>query len=216
MQKLFAAGIGACKRPEIWKGISAVYGVYERDARLSIPPRSLNQLVEKLFHCYIQLVCHRNRNIEVPNLSFFFFAVDKIKSIGVVHPHHGHIRAMTALLLNGGECGVVHAQERNRPRCSSPRLLSGRISWPHFRQIKAKPTSCLLQKRCVLKCLEDALHGVMNGQDHAVCNNGGVSSRVGKSSSRRGVFFSPYDIEELLGGFGNKLLAFPVLFLNPG
>ena len=66
-----------------------------------------------LLHLLHKLVSHGHGNVEVADFSFLSFAGDKVQDIGVVHPHHGHIGAVTSLLFNGAKSGIIHPQKRN-------------------------------------------------------------------------------------------------------
>ena len=62
----------------------------------------------KLTH---KFVGHGYGNVEIPHFSLHGLAFNKIKYIGVIYPHHCHIRSVPALLLYGAKSGVVHFQK---------------------------------------------------------------------------------------------------------
>src|SRR3989338_10754922 len=67
-----------------------------------------------------KLICNGDGNVEISYVPFFFLGVDKIKDIGMIHPHHCHIRSMPALLFYSCKRGIVYLEKRYGTRCLAP------------------------------------------------------------------------------------------------
>ena len=189
-QGLLTARVRGLVRAHVRHRVVPVGLVDEEDARLAVPPRPVDDLVEhfarvqlshRLSTARVLKVVRRaagqrrhelfrdgHGDVEVRDLVLVFLAVDESEDVGVIDPQDPHVGAPPrAALLHRFGRGVIHLHEAHRPARDAHRGLHHVAARPQAAESEARAAARLMDQSHVAKGLVDPVQRVRDREDEA-------------------------------------------------
>ena len=228
---LFSARVGAFDFPDVRRGVVAVHGVQEDDAGFPVfPCRMDDQVVHlaggkrrgfllragvdevvllSLFHGFHEGVGDAHGKVEVRHAIIVGLAGDELLDVGVIDPKDPHIgSAPRAPLLDRFRRGIEDRHEGDRSAGDSLRGKDRVVFRAKTGEGKAGPAAALVDHGGVLDGFEDAVDGILHGEDEAGGKLPQGASRVHERRRIGDEVEGRHEPVELGGGVRDRIRAF--------